>query len=131
MAATHPTFNGETNINGKKAKQLRRAARALNLPENTSYAPHGALHKKLQLVKTLEGEIKEMLHPVRRPFAMKACERKAMKEAKRLYKGQVIAGEAYEEPAALVPEGRAFKDLVVDSMTKQPSAPSLGGPGAS
>jgi hypothetical protein len=117
-------------MNGKKARQLRRAARALNLPENTSYAPHGALHEKLQMVRTPEGEIKEMMHPVRRPFAMKACERKAMKEAKRLYKGQVIAGEVYEEPAALVPDGRAFKDLVVDSMRSQPSAPSLGGPGA-
>ena len=118
-------------MNGKKSKQLRRAARALNLPEQTSYAPHGALHEKLQTVRTPEGEIKEMMHPVRRPFAMKACERKAMKEAKRLYKGQVVAGEAYEEPTQLAPQDRPFKHLVVDSMTKQPSAPSLGGPGAS
>lgn len=115
-------------MNGKKARQLRRAARALNLLESTSYAPHGALHHKVQTVRTPEGEIKEMMHPVRRPFAMKACERKAMKEAKRLYKGQVIAGEAYEEPAQLAAPEREFKDLVVDSMTKQPSAPSLGGP---
>ena len=117
-------------MNGKAAKHLRRAARALNLPENTSYAPHGALHQKLQMVRTPEGEVKEMLHPVRRPFAMKACERKAMKEAKRLYKGQALAGEAYEEPTQLVPQERQFKDLVVDSMRSQPSAPSLGGPSA-
>jgi hypothetical protein len=117
-------------MNGKAAKRLRRAARALNLPENTSYAPHGALQEKLQTVRTPEGVIKQMMHPVRRPFAMKACERKAMKEAKRLYKGQVIAGEAYEEPMQLAPQERQFKDLVVDSMNRQPSAPSLGGPGS-
>jgi hypothetical protein len=129
MAAILHTFNGEI-VNGKKSRQMRRAARALGLPENTSYAPHGALHQKEQLVRTPEGEIKMMMHPVRRPFAMKACERKAVKEAKRLYKGQVIAGEAYEEPTALMPKQREFKDLVIDSIHKQPEAPSLGGPGA-
>ncbi len=115
-------------MNGKKAKQMRRAARALNLPQDTSYAPHGALHKKVQWVRTPEGEVKQMLHPVRRPFAMKACERKAVKEAKRLYNGQVQAGEEYYEPTQLAEKPREFKHLVVDSMNKQPEAPSLGAP---
>lgn len=83
---------------------------------------------RVQWVKTPEGEVKRAMHPVRQPFAMKACERKAMKEAKRLYKGQVLAGEAYEEPVHLQEKSRAFKDAVVDSMKRQPEAPSLGGP---
>jgi hypothetical protein len=117
-------------MNGKRSKQLRRAARALNLPEATSYAPMGSPTERVQWVKTPEGEVKRAMHPVRQPFAMRACERKAMKEAKRLYKGQVVAGEEYSEPVQLQEKSRAFKDAVVDSMTKQPSAPSLGGPGA-
>ena len=107
---------------------MRRAARALNLPENTSYAPMGAPTQRVQWVITPEKKVMRAMHPVRQPFAMRACERKAIKEAKRLYKGQVLAGEAYEEPAALAEKGRDFKDAVVDSMNRQPSAPSLGGP---
>lgn len=75
-----------------------------------------------------EGRVSERMFPVRQPFAMKACERKAVKEAKRLYTGEVRGGEAYEEPSQLIDKPREFKHLVVDSMNRQPSAPSLGGP---
>jgi len=102
-------------MNGKKAKQMRRAARALNLPKQTTYAPSGGIAPTGQFYQY-------------RPFAMQACERKAIKEAKRLYKGQVKAGEEYFEPVHLMEKGRAFRDAVVDSMNKQTEAPSLGGP---
>jgi hypothetical protein len=106
-------------MNQKVAKRLRGAARALNLPEETTYAPSGALRHRL----TLDGNAV----PIMRPLAMKACLRKAEKEAKRLYLGKVEAGEAYSEPEALRPKERPFKHLVVDSINKQPDAPAADG----
>lgn len=60
---------------------------------------------------------------VRRPFALKACERRAYLEAKALYRGghaEVIAPQV--APAEPV---RPFKDAVIDSVKRQAPGPVL------
>lgn len=59
---------------------------------------------------------------LRRPFALKACERKAYLEAKKLYTGRAAA-ELSPEPAGLplAEPQREFKDRMVDSIKRQES----------
>lgn len=68
-----------------------------------------------------DGETKVLPGGVlRRPFALKACERKAYLEAKKLYTGRVEA-ELSPEPAdlPLTEPQREFRDRMVDSIKRQ------------
>lgn len=63
---------------------------------------------------------------VRRPFALKACERRAYLEAKALYKGghvEVIQPQVV--PSAVFQGRRSFKDAVIDSVKRQAPGPVL------
>ena len=96
-------------MRGKTAKALRRIARDLKLPAKTELAPMGPLVRDAAD------------RPKRRPFALKACTRRAYQEAKAIYKGQkqAIVGQAGD----LTQETRAFKHRMVDSMRAQPKGP--------
>jgi hypothetical protein len=79
------------DLNGKVAKRLRKIAKALKLDPATSYAPVGELRRlpERRYVDKFSGEEKVLPGGVlRRPFAMKACERRAIQEAKSIYKEQ-------------------------------------------
>jgi len=76
-------------MRGKIAKRLRRIARELKLDPRTDYAPVGELQRlpERKYVDKFTGEHKTLPGGVlRRPFAMKACERRAYQEAKAIYK---------------------------------------------
>lgn len=110
-------------MNAKKAKALRKIARTLGLNPANSYAPMGALRRlpERQYVDRRTGETKILPGGVlRRPFALKACERKAYKEAKALYKG----APAEAGPVTIQQEPQApFHQRAVDSMKQQPEEP--------
>jgi hypothetical protein len=112
-------------LNAKKAKALRRIARALKLPESKEYAPVGPIRER-PAIKDHGRSYSAGI--VRRPFALKACERRAYLEAKLLYKTH---GLEFLEGAASAPDLRepapAFKDRVYQSIEKQPEAPVYGG----
>jgi hypothetical protein len=114
-------------VNGKQSKRLRKIARTLGLNPANSYAPMGALRRlpERTYVDRRSGETKVLPGGVlRRPFALKACERKAYQEAKALYKG----ADFEAGPVALHPteESRSFADRAVDSMKQQPEGPVDG-----
>lgn len=76
-------------MRGKVAKRLRRIARELKLDPRTDYAPVGELRRlpERRYIDRATGEEKILPGGVlRRPFAMKACERRAVQEAKAIYK---------------------------------------------
>jgi hypothetical protein len=78
-------------MNGKMAKKLRRIARELKLDPETKYAPVGELVRlpERKYVDKFTGEQKTLPGGVlRRPFAMKACERRAYQEAKAIYRNE-------------------------------------------
>lgn len=118
-------------MNGKTAKRLRRIARELELPAENSYAPFGELRRlpERTYVDRRDGKTKTIPGGVlRRPFALKACERKAYQEAKNLYINRVEFEPATPNTrivsggVALEPPERLFKDRVVDSIkTQEPS----------
>lgn len=108
-------------MNGKKAKALRRLARTLNLPEENSYAPVGELKRRPAIVdhgRTYTAGL------VRRPFALRACERRAYQEAKALYKGAAIETDTPIEP--IPQEQPEFKEQVHESINQQPASPVYG-----
>jgi hypothetical protein len=120
-------------VNGKKAKALRRIARGLKLPEENSYEPMGELrHKEAHR----DHGRSYTAGLVRRPFALKACERRAYKEAKGLYKTPGVGLEL--EPVPIDPqmvkqldemealhEQQSFKQQLRASLEKQPTGPVL------
>ena len=61
------------SVNGKQAKRLRKIARELELNANRAYAPVGPLRRN------------QFGAPIRRPFALTECERRAYQEAKAIY----------------------------------------------
>jgi hypothetical protein len=78
-------------MRGKVAKKLRRIARELKLDPKTDYAPVGELQHlpERKYVDKFTGEQKTLPGGVlRRPFAMKACERRAYQEAKAIYRNE-------------------------------------------
>ena len=114
-------------MNGKQAKKLRKIARTLKLPVSRLYEPMGALRRlPARFYKDREtGE--ERVIPggvLRRPFALKACERRSYQEAKAIYKGgEFDLGAAPE--LEIAPE-RPFRDTVIDSIKVQPAEPTFG-----
>jgi len=80
-------------MNGRIAKRLRKVARELKLDPKTDYAPVGELQHlpERRYVDKFTGEQKVLPGGVlRRPFAMKACERRAYQEAKAIYKNSCL-----------------------------------------
>lgn len=73
-------------MRGVTAKRLRKIARGLKLEPKTSYLPGGPLRRRPDIRTELTGEIIPG-PPIPRPFVMVSCLRKAMKEAKKIYKG--------------------------------------------
>jgi hypothetical protein len=118
-------------VNGKQSKRLRKIARTLGLNPANSYAPMGVLRRlpERTYVDRRSGETKVLPGGVlRRPFALKACERKAYQEAKALYKGADPGDAPLAGPVILHPteESRSFADRAVDSMKQQPEGPVDG-----
>jgi hypothetical protein len=114
-------------VNGKQSKRLRKIARTLGLNPANSYAPMGALRRlpERTYVDRRSSETKVLPGGVlRRPFALKACERKAYQEAKALYKGADF--EAGPAILPLTEDSRSFADRAVDSMKQQPEGPVDG-----
>lgn len=116
-------------MRGKQAKRLRKIARTLELNPASSYAPMGPLRRLPErvYVDRQSGETKVLPGGVlRRPFALKACERKAYIEAKNLYKNPPPR-EVLEAPepqgVPLTEPQREFKDRMVDSIKQQPEGP--------
>lgn len=72
-----------------------------------------------------DGETKNLPGGVlRRPFALKACERKAYREAKNLYKNSCLSVEQeqrrpHDTGTGLDEPQREFKHRMVDSIKKQ------------
>lgn len=110
-------------MNGKQARRLRKIARTLELPAENSYAPFGELRRlpERTYVDRRDGKTKTLPGGVlRRPFALKACERKAYQEAKKIYTGKET--ELAENPQTVIipPDPVApFRTRVVDSIKQQ------------
>lgn len=107
-------------MNSKKAKALRRIARELALPEENSYEPVGPIRRREAIVDHGRSYTAGI---VRRPFALKACERRAYLEAKALYKGG--HAEVIQPQVAPTEPVRPFKDAVIDSVKRQAPGPVL------
>lgn len=116
-------------MNGKQAKKLRKIARGLKLPAPNSYAPVG----REEYVEARNDNKRSYTAGIkRRPVALQACERRAYKEAKSLYKGidttsvdpeyRVILSPSQAE--SLAGPDRSFADKMVDSIKQQPEGPS-------
>jgi hypothetical protein len=108
-------------VNGKTAKRLRKIARELKLNPQTGYVPGGPLRRRPDRWEFDElGVEKRRVQgaPIQRPGVLTACFRRALKEAKKVYKGQ--------PPSICVPEAddakTPFHVSVVDSMRKQVDA---------
>jgi hypothetical protein len=98
-------------MRGTTAKHLRRIARGLNLSPQTAYAPGGKLRRRPSY-RDADGALQQGA-PIRRPWAMVECFRRAYKEAKKIYKGlpaSTCVPEVADRQAA------PFHVKVVDSM---------------
>lgn len=107
-------------MNGKMAKRLRKIARGLKLPEANSYAsvgPEVYVEARNDNKRSYTAGIK------RRPLALNACERRAYKEAKCLYKG-IDTASAESTYSVTLQQQRSFADRMVDSIKQQPEGPS-------
>jgi len=112
-------------MNGRVAKRLRRIAAELHLnPENT-YAPFGPLRRHPDRTITRDGKIEVIEgRPIPRPFALGECWRRAYQEAKKLYKGQALAGAGDMPGQAFLREQvTPFHVRHVHSMQAQPETP--------
>lgn len=114
-------------MNGKTAKRLRRIARELHLNPTTTYAPMGPLRRGPEKVIVRDGKIETIPGmPIRRPYATGECERRAIQEAKKIYKRQ--DPEATEMPGQeFLREEIPFHLRHVNSMKRQPDGPVSGG----
>lgn len=104
-----PTLAGwharRRQINGKKARALRRIARGLKLKPETVHMAAGARG---------------------RTCVMGPCERRAYQEAKAIYRGDLTDPGSYVRgPEVLPTEPAPFKDRLVRSIKAQPD--TLGG----
>ena len=111
MRAAKP---GEKKVRGKVSRQLRRIAKSLNLPEETGYLPGGKLRRKPSY-RDDQGVLQPGA-PIRRPFVLRVCWRRAYKEAKKIFLGKPIS--------ICVPENeekKSFQATVVDSMKEYAS----------
>jgi hypothetical protein len=98
-------------MRGQTAKRLRAIARGLSLEPKTSYVPGGKLRRRPSY-RDAEGALQQGA-PIRRPWAMVECFRRAYKEAKKIYKGLPLSTcvpEVADQQAA------PFHVRVVDSM---------------
>lgn len=82
-------------MNGKQAKRLRKIAAELGRPAGNNYAWAGHLQRRQDIVLGMKGggDSARVIRgaPIRRPLALGDCNRRAIQEAKKLYKEQ--AGE--------------------------------------
>jgi hypothetical protein len=112
-----------SKVNGKKAKALRRIARSLGLPPENKYEPVGPIRRR-EAIKDHGRTYTAGIIP--RPFALGACERRAYKEAKALYKGGHVDVTGIAPVEAPNAAARPFKDKVFESIKNQPEAPVYG-----
>jgi hypothetical protein len=101
-------------MNGRTSKSLRRIAKSLSLPEETGYLPGGELRRK-PAYRDVAGVLQPGA-PIRRPFVLRACWRRAYKEAKKIFLGKPIS--------ICVPEGevkQSFQATVTASIKEYAS----------
>lgn len=103
-------------MRGKTARRLRRIARSLELNPTTTYAPGGKLRRMPgQLVDDpVEGPRMVAGALIRRPGVLQECTRRAIQEAKKIYKG--------EPPSALQVESNKpapFHVRMIEAVKKQ------------
>jgi hypothetical protein len=101
-------------MNGRAAKKLRRIARSLGLDPETRYTPGGPLRRRAGYRD--EAGVWQEGAPMPRPAILTSCERRAYREAKKIYLNKPISMLMPEEV-----KEKAYQAQVVDSMRQYAS----------